>query len=189
MSLDLGTYSSIGTALFCKVVIPNYTTLLFSGYNRPITLNGDTYTGLGNFLSITDTTSELKSSNTEVTITISGIPTQSVSDFLTQRVKGSAVTVLRGIFDPTTGALLNIAGNPAGRFYGFINNYAFEETWSGQDASNTISLICKSQVGLMQTKIAGRRTNPVDQKFYYPNDLSMDRVPALAGASVNFGGR
>jgi hypothetical protein len=189
MSIDLSSYGAIATGLFCKIVIPNYQTLNFSNYNRPVILGSDAYTGLGSFMDITETVSELKNTNNEVTITISGVSADNINNFLSQQIKGSSVTVLRGIFDPTNGQLLAIAGNPVGRFYGFVNNYAFNETWGGQDASNTITLICKSQVGLLQTKIAGRRTNPIDQKFYYPTDTSMDRVPSISLASINFGGK
>jgi hypothetical protein len=189
MTINLSSYSSIATALFCKVEIPGYTTWLFSNFNRPITINGDSYTGIGNFMSITDTVSELKVSNGEITIGISGIPTQNISDIINQKIKGSYVTVVRGIFDPTTGELLNISGNPVGKFNGIVTNYALDETWDGQNATNTINLICKSSIGLLENKLSGRRTNPVDQKLLYPTDTSMDRVPSLANANINFGGR
>lgn len=188
MNIDLTQYPIIATGLFCKIIVPNYETLLFSDYNRPVTLGSDTYTGLGSFMTLTETTSELKSTNAEVTIGISGVSTDNISNFLTQQIKGSQVSILRAIFDPATGALLNIAGNPVGRFYGYINNYAFNESWNGQTTTNTITLICKSAIGQMQARIAGRRTNPIDEKFYYPSDTSMDRVPSLSLAAINFGG-
>ena len=44
-----------------------------------------------------------------------------------------------------------------------------------------------SVVELLNNKVSGRQTNPRDQKLYYPTDLSMDRVPALAKSNFNFG--
>ena len=187
MSLDLSSYSTIQTALFCNIVVPDYTTLTFSNYPRNITLQGTTYTGLGQLLSVTDNTSELRASRNELTVTISGIPNQNIQDLLTYKFKGSAITVIRGIFDTATGALLDIPGNPAGRFQGIVNNFGLNEEWSGQDASNTISFVCTSTVGVLMNKVAGRKTNSVDQKKFYPTDLSMDRVDRLANSNYNFG--
>lgn len=187
MTINLAAYSAIQTALFTRITIPGYSTLLLSNFSRPITISGDTYTGIGSMLSITDSSSEIKISQTEVTISISGIPQANMTGVLDYKIKGAAVQVLRGIFDPATGQLLNIAGNPLGKFKGIVNNYSIDETWSGQDASNTINLICTSIVGLTRSKLAGRKTNPGDQKLYYPDDLSMDRVPNLANAKFNFG--
>ena len=187
MSLDLSSYSSIQTALFCKVVVPDYATLTFSNYSRNLTIDGTNYTGIGQLLDISDSTSELRASRNELTVTISGIPAQNISDLLTYRFKGSSITVTRAIFDPATGQLLSITGNPAGRFQGIINNFGLNETWDGQNASNTISFVCTSTVGLLMNKIAGRKTNSRDQKTFYPTDLSMDRVTQLANSNYNFG--
>jgi hypothetical protein len=187
MSIDLSAYSAIQTALFTKLVIPGYNTLLLSNFNRNITIAGDVYTGIGSMLNITESTSEVKISQTEVSISISGIPQANMTGVLDYKIKGASIQVLRGIFNPITGQLLNIADNPLGKFKGIVNNYSIDETWSGQDASNTINLVCTSLVGLVKNKLAGRKTNPGDQKLYYPDDLSMDRVPNLANAKLNFG--
>ena len=187
MSLDLSTYSSIQTSLFCNVVVPDYTTLTFSNHSANLTIAGTTYTGLGQLLDVTDSTSELRASPNELTVTISGIPSINITDLLTRKFKGSSITVLRAVFDPSTGQLLNIPSNPAGRFQGIINNFGINEDWSGQDASTTISFVCTSTVGVLVNKVAGRKTNSNDQKKFYPTDLSMDRVAQLANSNYNFG--
>ena len=187
MSIDLSSYRAIQTALFCRIDIPDYQVLKFSNYNKVITIDGESYTGIGNLLGVTTTANEIRISRNEVTITISGVPSQNISDVLTHKIKGSSVRVYRGIFDPKTGALLSITGNPIIKFDGLINNYSVNEDWAGQDSSNSINFICTSIVGLMQNKIAGRRTNPLDQKAYFAGDLSMDRVPNIANSTYNFG--
>jgi len=187
MSLDLSSYSSIQSALFVRIDVPEYEVLTFSNYNRPLTIAGTTYTGLGQLMGITDTSSELRVSGGELTITISGLADTNISDVLSYRFKGSSVIVTRGIFDPVTGQLLPIDGNPTGKFQGIVNNYSLNEDWSGQDATNTIALMCTSTIGVLSNKIAGRRTNPIDQKELYPTDVSMDRVPNLANSNYNFG--
>jgi hypothetical protein len=187
MSLDLSSYSAIQTALFVTIEVDSFQTLAFSNYGRTITLSGTEYTALGQLMNVTDTTSELRVSASELTVTLSGLPTTSISEVLTYKFKGSPITVIRGIFNPATGELLNITGNPAGKFQGIVNNYSLDEDWSGSDSTNTISLICTSKIGVLSNKIAGRRTNPIDQKLLYPTDLSMDRVPNLANSNFNFG--
>jgi hypothetical protein len=187
MAIDLTTYRAIKTALFCKLVVPGYETLTFSDYNKPMTIAGQTYTALGGLLSVTETTSDLKATSADVTITISGIPTKNMTDFLTRKIKGSKVTIMRGVFEPNSETLIADANNPVGKFYGFINNYAINETWSELDSTTTITIMCKSAIGLLTYKKAGRRTNPIDMKQYYPGDTSMDRVPSLSGSKIHFG--
>jgi hypothetical protein len=79
--------------------------------------------------------------------------------------------------------------NPLIRFQGIVNNYSLEEDWTpgGTDARNTIAFICSSTVELMTNKVAGRRTNPIDENYFFPTDRSMDRVPNLANSNFNFG--
>jgi hypothetical protein len=189
MTIDLTTYRDIKTALCCKIVVPDYGTMLFTDYTKSINLDDGSYTSLGSLLSVSEATSDLKALNSEVTITISGIPTANISMVMNNKVKGSKISVRRVIMETTTDTILAIPGNPVGRFYGIINNFSVAETWGGLDSTTTISFMCKSMVGLMQYKKAGRRTNPLDQKKFYPSDTSMDRVPSLAGAKMNFGAR
>jgi len=51
----------------------------------------------------------------------------------------------------------------------------------------SIILLATSSIDLLNNKITGRRTNPLDQKQFYPNDLSMDRVFLIANSNFNFG--
>jgi hypothetical protein len=93
------------------------------------------------------------------------------------------------LFDAATGTQLSITGNPVGRFFGIVNNYSLQEEYdvASRTSSNTIVIVCSSTVEILSNKVAGRRTNPQDQKAFYASDTSMDRVPNLVGASFNFG--
>lgn len=189
MTIDLSSYSAVQTAMFVKLDIPDYQIFYFSDYQRPIEFNNITYTGIGNLLSITDSYSELKVNQSEMTLGISGIPNSSITDFLTHKIKGSSISVIRAFFNPTTGQVLDISGNPVGRFTGLVNNYSISESWSDMSATNTVNLMCSSLVGLIQNKQAGRRTNDIDQKAFYPGDTSMDRVLSLSNSNFNFGAK
>jgi hypothetical protein len=188
VTINLAPYKAVETALCVKLEVTGGNTYLMTDSITPLTLGGDTYDQLGQFLAITDTSSELRLNNQEITVSISGIAWSSISGFMAESIKGSYITVIRGFFDPTTHSLLAIADNPTGKFKGIVNNYAINESLDGRNETAIISLICKSQVGMVQSRIAGRRTNPADEKLFFPNDDSMNRVPSLSNAKINFGG-
>lgn len=189
MSIDLSTYSAVEAAMFCRIDVPDYDVLLFSNYNIPVSINGESYVNLGTLLGITDSTSDLRATSGTLTITISGIPDSSISEVLTQRFKGSKIQVWRVFFDANTKQILGIDGNPAGRFQGIVTNWSLAEDWTpgGHTSSNRIDFTCSSTVDVLSNKVAGRKTNSKDQKKYFPNDLSMDRVSIITKSNFNFG--
>lgn len=188
--MDLSNQSAIQTAFFVRMDVPGYTVLRFSDFSRPYTINAESYTALGQLMGISNGVSEMRASGQEVNITITGIPATNISDVLTYRYKGSEVIVYRGVFNPTTSALMTGVGtNPAQRFKGIVTNYGIFEEYDrdNKSATNTIVFTCASDVRLLENKVAGRRTNPTDQKQYFPNDLAMDRVPNLVKSQFQFG--
>lgn len=190
MPISLGSYKEIQSHLFVRINLSYINTIVrLSDRLTTTTIDGETYAAAGNFLGITNTTSDIANPGSEVTITLAGIPNSAISDVINSRLKGSQVRIWRGLFDPATDTLLNIANNPAGRFTGYVMNYAINEEYdvSGHTASNTITLICSTIVDILANTTKGRRTNPVDQKRFYSSDLSMDRVPNLVGQYYNFG--
>jgi hypothetical protein len=187
MALDLSSYRHIQTNLFCKLVIPGYQTLTFSDYHINYTINSVEYQGIGELLSVSNTTSNLRATSEELSIGISGIPSGNVSDILTRKIKGSEIEITRAFFNAETGALLSISGNPAGKFKGVVNNFNVADDLAGADGSVIITLTATSVIDQLNNKVAGRRTNPIDQEEFYPGDESFDRVPALAKSNFNFG--
>ncbi|CAB4153709.1 hypothetical protein UFOVP635_21 [uncultured Caudovirales phage] len=189
MAIDLSAYSSIQTNLFVSLDIPNYQVLTFSDYHKEFTLSGRNYTGLGQLLSVSDTSDNLRAIPEQLSLSISGIPIKNVTDILNYKVKGSNITILRAFFNPTTGVLINITGNPAGKFSGIINNFVISDDLEmGSDTgSMTLTLTATSVIEMLNNKISGRRTNPIDQRQYYPTEASFDRVSALAKTNFQFG--
>lgn len=200
MPLDLNSYSNIQSNLFVRIQVDEYRTgtsgaysaqvLRFSDYHGNFTINSEVYTGLGNLMGVTASASELRTSGFELTITVSGIPNTSIAEIVNSKIKGSPVIIYRALFDATTGSFLSaIAGNPLGRFRGFVNNYSLNEEYdvNTRTSSNTLVLVCASSIDVLSNKIAGRRTNPNSQKKFYATDVSMDRVPVLENATFDFG--
>jgi hypothetical protein len=199
--INLAPYSTIKTALLVRIDVqqyktgpsatPMHATMTYSDLTNPlyITINGteELYLGTGSVIDISSSVSEIRSTSNEVTITLSAVTKTTIDVFLNSSIKGSRISVFRVIIDPITHQPLSIAGNPMGRFFGIINNFAFDEQWGTDVTSNTISLICKSDIDVLSTSVNGRRTNSADQKIYFPLDVAMDRVPSLTGANYNFG--
>lgn len=184
MSLDLSSYRSIQTNLFVKLVIPDYATLTFSDYHKDYTISGTNYQGLGQLLAVSNTEDNLRAAPSDITVSISGIPEGNISDILDNRVKGSSMSIFRGFFNPTTGELLSIVGNPAGKFQGVVSNYEINDDLDMGASTGTVTLTLNvtSVVEMLLNKINGRRTAPSD----FPNG-EMNRVPALAKSNFNFG--
>lgn len=186
--MDLTSYDSVAFGLFVKIY-NNNRYLLFSDWHQQVMIDNLTYEGLGRLMGITSTSSDIGATDGEVTITVSGIPNTSISDILNNPLKGNEVTILRAAFDPTTNVLLNIAGNPSGRFRGIVTNYNISEDFDivARMSMTTISIICSSMLTVFGNTSNGRRTNPVDQKKFYPGDLSMDNITSLARSYFDFG--
>ena len=188
MTVNLSAYTSVQSAYFVDLDIPDYAILHFSNFDRSYTLSGTSYTNLGQILSISNSQSELRASAHEMTVVISGVPTGSVAEIMDNPIKGSAITIRRAFFT-TAGQFLSITGNPATKFTGVVNNVGYNEEWdqAAQLAKFNISLICTGNASLLTNKVAGRRTNPLDEKAWFPDDLGMDRVPTLKNSNFQFG--
>lgn len=184
MAIDLSSYRSIQTHIFVKLVIEGYDTLYFSDYHKEFSFGGDTYDGLGQLLAVGRTEDNLRAAPSELTISISGIPSSNVTDILNNPVKGSKCEIYRGFFNVETGELISVAGNPAGKFRGVVSNYDITDDLAvGNDTGNvSLLLAVTSEVALLGNKINGRRTNAAD----FPNG-DMARVLPLQKSNFNFG--
>ena len=190
MALDLSSYKAIESHLFVRLDLTYISTVVrLSDRLTSTTIDGEAYTAAGNLLGITATSSDLTSTDNELTITLAGIPNSAISDVINARLKGSKVKIYRGIFNASTGALISMSGNPTGRFTGIITNYSMNEEYdtNARTATNTIALVCSNIVSVLANTLKGRRTNPEDQKKYFPSDVSMDRVSDLVGEYFDFG--
>lgn len=184
--------TSISHAVFIDLTLnANFTptTYYISSAYKPITYNGNTYTELGAFLQLGSVTDDLKVTNGDLQIQLSGIPSDAnyMDIILSYPIKGGNVVVRRGFFDVNT--MQPIPGAMYERYRGVITNYSVDETTSFLDGDlvNTITVSCASINTVLQNKIAGQRTNGTDRNRYYPGDISFDRVKELQNTSFDFG--
>ncbi len=184
--IDLRSYASLESAIFVKWEVPNFSTAYVSDYHIPFTFGGNTYTNIGTLLSVSSLTSELKPSKGEITISLSGVPTSSVSTILAQEIKGSTISVYRGYFNALTHQPLDFgSGNTQLHFKGIVTNYTISDDidHGAGVATSVITLTCNSAVETLSYKVSGRRTNSTD----FPTTQDMSRVQALANSNFNFG--
>jgi len=185
--IDLRSYKSIETALLIKWEIPNFDTAYLTDFTTNLSDGTNTFINIGNLLGVSNTVSELTSTPGEITVSLSGVPTNAISDILDQEIKGSTITIGRAYFNPSTHQPILIDGtnNTFNKFIGIVTNYSISDSVdiNANLAVTTITLNCSSVVEILANKTNGRRTNPED----FPGEKSMDRVRALANSNFNFG--
>lgn len=198
-SLNLSPYKAVQQASFVKIqFIEDGSPIIvrMSSYDSPISVEEQPgqsayYAPVGNLLSITDLTNEVKSSSSDVTVTLSGITPGNMAKIIDNPVKGAPVEIRRMFFNASTGQVLDIPGNPVLEFSGVVSNFSVDEGWTDprtQTVTTTISLACSSIMTLLSNKVSGRRTNQADQNYWYSGDLSMNRVAVISDSIFDFGG-
>ena len=170
----------------------NTTTYYISNAYAPITYDGHTYTQLGHLMGMSEMQDDLKITNNQISITLSGIPPDDgspnyMSVVLNSKIKGSAVKIYRAFFDISNGFY-----DPQQvylRFSGYISNYSLNENWDQDNklVSNTIGIQCSSVHAILEKKYTGRRTNDSDEQYWFPGDTGMSRVKSLADSQFDFG--
>ena len=177
----------ISSCLLIDLTIDSTTYYITSAY-KPVTYNSNTYTELGSLLQVSDVQEDIRTTNGDISVTLSGIPSEQnyLSLILTTPVKGGEIKVYRGFYDTTTHEL--DASEVYLRFSGVITNFAIQEDFAPtQTLTNSVTVTCASINSVLETKISGQRTNPDDRERLFPNDAVFDRVPELYNISFDFG--
>lgn len=155
----------------------------------PVTYNSNTYTELGSFLSIDTFREDIRTTNGDLTVSLSGIPSEQnyLSIILNTPIKGGEIEIYRGFYDLSTLEL--DTSEVYLRFKGIITNFAITEevdTFKGY-MTNSVSIACASINTILENRTAGQRTDPDERKRLFANDAVFDRVPELYNVSFDFG--
>jgi hypothetical protein len=171
------------------------TTYYISNCYKAIVHNGNTYEALAGFLTISEIQSNISNANDELQVSLSAIPATYIAATLGQPIKGGELNIYRAFFDYTTQEV--VTGQVYKRFAGIISNYSVQEDIETQaqdiGVTHTITIIASSIMGVLESKISGRRTNRQDYQIVYSeiansgSDPSMDRVETLFNSSFDFG--
>ena len=177
---------TVRLALFVQVAFADNTLNFFSGVGTitpagPPALPtssfpyGSAFTGLGWLAKISSIPQTTKVQAQNITLSLSGIPANLVSEATAQvRMSGTAVIWL-GFFDSSW----NLLKDPVQIFSGALDVPSLTD---GGDTS-TIAITCENS--LISLNLApNRRFDDADQQIYFPGDLGMSFVDALANLQL-----
>lgn len=155
---------------------------------KPVTYNSNDYTELGAFLNVSNLTEDIKTTNGDISLSLSGIPSNEdyMAEVLGTPIKGGEVTIYRAFFNDDYSL---DSGNVFQRFKGIITNFAIEETENilqGQ-LTSSIGITCASINTILENKIAGQRTAPTDREKFFTGDQTFKRIPELQNVQFDFG--
>ena len=177
----------ISTCLLIDLTLDGTTYYISSAY-KPVTYNSNTYTELGSFLGVSSIQEDIKSTNGDITVSLSGIPSEQnyLSLVLTTPIKGGDIKIYRGFYDLTTHEL--DTSQVYLRFNGVITNFAIQEDFKATETlTNSVSITCASINSVLETRVSGQKTNPDERKRIFTNDAVFDRVPELFNITFDFG--
>ena len=168
----------------------NTTTYYISNLYSTLSYDGNQYQTMGSFLNITEMQNDLRATNNQLTVSLSGIPVGDdtpnfLNIVLNSKVKGSRIKIYRAFFNPNTLTIQNVYQ----RYNGYVSNYSLGENWDQENrlVSNTINLQCSNINSIIERQYSGRRTNVGDQDKFFPGDTGMYRVKLLADTQFDFG--
>ena len=160
---------------------------------KPYTVDSNTYTELGAFLSVTTVDENLKATNGDISIGLAGIPSNSTGSevnyiqlILDEPIKGGNVTLKRAFMDTDTMEL--DTANVYTRFKGVITNFTVDEQYNFLTKTNDygVTVSVASINTILESKIVGQRTDPIDRQRFF-TDKSFDRIPDLYLSTFDFG--
>jgi hypothetical protein len=177
----------ISSCLLIELTLDATTYYISSAY-KPVTYNSNTYTELGSLLQVSDIAEDVRTTNGDISVVLSGIPSEQdyLSLILSSKIKGGEIKIYRAFYDLITHEI--DTSEVYLRFSGVITNFAITEEFTpGTELSNSVTITCASINSLLENRISGQRTNPDDRARLFPNDAVFDRVPELYNISFDFG--
>lgn len=157
-------------AFFLEIAFSNETIYVWSGVG-PYSWNSQTWTGLGWYGEISAIPETTLVQAQSVTLTLSGIPSELLTDVLNYVRTTSTCIIWMGLFD--SGWNL-IDGNPIQVFAGFCD----VPTITDSGATCSISITAENDLIELE-KPPARRYTDVDQQIDFPGDLGMSFVQNL----------
>jgi hypothetical protein len=180
MTTDVIAQLQAGTvypALFCSAQFLDGTIYVWSGYGT-FSWNGQTWIGLGKFGGIsaipegtgTDTTGLPGTVSHGITLTLSGVPNDLLSEALNQCQQGLPVSLWLGFLTPQ-GAII---ADPVLLWAGRSDVPTIKE---GPETSTIELTVENSLIDLERAR--ERHYTDADQQLFYPGDTGFQYVPAV----------
>ena len=190
MSTSIPQVTDVNNIIHCMLIdlTLGSTTYYLSSAYKPVSYNGNSYTELGSFLSVGSLTEDIKTTNGDIALSLSGIPSEAdyMSTVLTTPIKGGSVKIARAFFDDNYSYN---ASNVYGRYSGVITNFNIseDEDFLQGKLNNTITVTCASINTILENKVTGQRTSLTGRQQHYPTDTTFSRVSDLENVQFDFG--
>lgn len=183
--------ANIRHAEFVRLQIGNPVTSTYSFCNAaaPITVSGITFANLGMLLSLGDIPQDIKATSDDITISLTGIDPANIALILSSNIKGSTVEIWRGFLDSNNQIITSPTTQFFKRYTGIINSVGISESFETDARIRvaTCTIACTSMRKVLESRIAGLRTNQKSWQFFYPGDTSMNRVASISNQYFDFG--
>ena len=158
-------------------------TIRYTNLFHEVTYNGDVYSPVGAFLSISSIRDDIDARDDDITITLSGVTAGIIGLILNFKIPGSTVKMYRGFYDENVGALVE---DPYVVWEGIASSWGVEddETFTSEDAV-VVTIQCRSTIESLLGRRNGLFTSvPSVQRYYNVEtagyiDRSFDFVAGL----------
>jgi len=170
---------AIVPATFVEIDFTSGPAYMWSGIT-PITWNGHTWVGVGNLGKVSTITEVGEVAATNLTLSLSGIPSGLITQALNECRVNSAAKVWLGFLDSTGAVIVD----PAQSFGGRLDVPSIDEG----GATSTISITVESCMVDLQ-RARGTRYTQDDQQLVSAGDLGFQFVPAVQTWSGKWGAR
>jgi len=154
---------------------------IWTGYGE-FTILSQTYTGLGNLISIGQVQESAETKANGIKISASGLNTSVLASALTQTQQGVVVNVYFGVLTTTSNAQA-VVDTPYEIFSGFVDTVQISE----EGDTSVISFDIESKLISLERPLDFRYTDQ-DQKHFFPNDKGLEFVDDLQDKKIIWGG-
>ena len=175
--LDVTTADVVRPAYFVRMIFDSSVLNIWSGIGD-LAFGGNTYTGTGDLLSISEITETADIQATGIKVSLTGIKTSFIAIAKDQDYQGRVLNVSLGAFD-ASGSLI---ADPVIVFSGFMDTMTISE--SGQYSTITVSVENKL-ISFERSKV--RRYTAEDQKIDHPTDKGFEFVTAIVQKEIIWG--
>tara|TARA_R100001369_G_scaffold46319_1_gene72644 strand:- start:1353 stop:1961 length:609 start_codon:yes stop_codon:yes gene_type:complete len=174
---DETTASVVRPVYFVRMVFDSSVLNIWNGIGD-LAFGGNTYTGTGDLLSISQITETADIQATGINVSLTGIKTSFIAIAKDQDYQGRALTVSLGAFD-ASGSLI---ADPVIVFSGFMDTMTISEN----GAYSTISISVENKlIAFERSKV--RRYTAEDQKIDHPTDKGFEFVTAIVQKDIIWG--
>ena len=166
-------------------------TIRYTNLFHEVTFQGNVYSPVGAFLSISAVRDDIDARDDDVTITLSGVTAGIIGLILNYKIPGSSIKMYRGFYDENVGALVE---DPYIVWEGIASSWSVEddETFTSEDAV-VVFIQCRSTIESLLGRRNGLFTSvPSVQRYYNDEsagyiDRSFDFVAGLIDKDIQFG--